>query len=404
VEFGAKGDKMIPFYKIIWHKPDGGTVDLGRYCTKFTVKKAIQSKANIASFTLQLTPLTLAGTDFLDADGNLRFQMDQQINVYLADEPIDTSNSAHLLSALTITNVQPNLTADSVIVKIDAMDKTAHLLSKAGAKTYTGTAPEIIRDIINQWAPEISAELDTNGGYIQTTPGGTASSFPTKTYAYVYKPIFDAIDELSQPSYTSDDRPYIFWVDENNNFHWVYPDQTIDTTIEEGKDDVYSIDLRKKEQDEINMIIYNAGKDKNGNSILWYRFNFQTRSSKLKIAYYDWSEITANMQNPGYSWNGLTWDTATNDQVREHAKELANAKCEDFFARKGLLWKGTIKMKGSRNIERGQLIKIISHKFGKFGEKDYLKLRVTDIIHDVSKNGWIMTLQVEEDPLVPGAS
>jgi len=395
---------MIPYYLILWQKPDGGTVDIGKYCTRFTVKKAIQSKANIANFELQMSPLLLEGTDFLDSEKNLRFQMDQQINVYLSDEPIDINNSSHLLSALTITNIEPRLSTDSIVIRIDAMDKTAKLLSKSGAKNYSGTSPEIIRDIINDWAPDISADLDTDGGYIDSTPGGTATTFPTKQYPYVYKPIFDAVDELSQPSYTNDDRPYIFWVDENNNFHWTYPAQTVDNIIEEGKDNVLELKIAKKEQEEINMIIYNAGKDKNGNSILWYKFNSQTRSSKLKIAYYDWSEITINMQNPGYTWDGLTWSTATNDQVREHAKELADAKCQDFFARKGLLWKGNIRLKGTRNISRGDLIKIVSGKFGKFGEKSELTLRVTDIIHTVSSNGWYTELQVEEDPMVPKAS
>lgn len=390
---------MIPYYLILWSKPDGGTVDLGKYCTEFTVKKGIQSKANVASFTLRVSPLLLSGTDFLDTDGNLRFQMDQNISVYLGTAPINTSTD--LLSALTITNVEPEM-GENVNIRIDAMDKSAFLLTMSGAKNYTGTAPQIIKDIVNQWSKgSVSALLTTEGGYISATPGGTISSFPTVSYAYVYKPIFDAIDELSQPSYTGDDRPYIFWVDENNRLHWTYPSQTVDNTLEEGKDDIYELKISKKEQEEINMIIYNAGKDKNGNAILWYQFNYSTRSAKLKIAYYDWSEIVAQMQNPGYTWDGLTWNTASNTQVREHAKSIANAKCQDLFARKGLLWKGSVRMKGTRKIERGQLIEITSSKFGKFGEKAKLKLRVTDVTHTVSDRGWFTELTLEEDPLVP---
>lgn len=404
---------MIPYYQIWWTKPDGGTIDIGQYCTAFNVKKAIQSKANIASFTLQMTPLIVPGSDFLDTDGNLRFGMDQSVSVYLKDEPIDTSNSDHLLSSLTITNIEPVMGADDVGLKIDAMDKTAHLLSKSGAKNYTGTAPEIIRDILKQWTSEVNADLDDDGGSIVTTPGGTATSFPTKTYAFVYKPIFEAVDELSQPSYTNDDRPYIFWIDDSNVFNWTYPSQTIDNTIEEGTDDIYSLKVSKKEQGEVNMVIYSAGKDKNNNTILWYRFNHETKSNKIKQAYYDWGEIATDMQNPGYywvdpssgtvSWTGSTGGTATNAEVRTHAKERANAKCEDVFARRGLLWKGDILMKGTRAIDRGNLIQVTSHKFGNFGDNEPLKLRVTDVIHDVSTRGWLTTLFVEEDPEVPKA-
>jgi len=389
---------MIPFYLINWVRPDGGTVDLGKYCTSFSVKKAIQSKANIADFILRVSPLLLTGTDFLDSTGNLRFQADQQINVYLGTAPV-SAISSDLLSALTVTNIEPEV-SENVNVKINAMDKSAYLLSMSGAKNYTASVPNIIKGIVNQWGRgSVSADLVANGGYIQGTMS-TGANFGTQSYAYIYKPIFDAIDELSQPSYTGDDRPYIFWVDENNALHWQYPWQTLAGTITEGSDDVYEMKIAKKQQDEINMVVYNAGKDKNGNAVLWYQFNYATRSAKLQIAYYDWSEIVATMQNPGYAWDSLTWSTATNDQVRDHAKSKGNARCQDIFARKGLLWKGTSLLKGTRSIDRGQLIKIVSNKFGKFGENAELKLRVTDVIHTVSDRGWFTEFTVEEDPLV----
>ena len=88
---------MIPFYIIRWTNPDGGTIDIGEYCHDFSVKKAIQAKANIANFNLHMPPPIATASAFLDSTGNLKTELDGAISVFLMDEPIDTDNSDHLL-------------------------------------------------------------------------------------------------------------------------------------------------------------------------------------------------------------------------------------------------------------------------------------------------------------------
>jgi hypothetical protein len=335
------------------------------------------------------------GSDFLDGFGNIRFKLGETISAYLKEDPIDTSNSAHLVSSYAITKITPNISNDSVKITIDAMDKTSQLLSKSGAKNYYGSAPVMIRDIMKNWASEINADLDTDGGYITTTPGGTATSFIVKSYPYTYKPIFDAVNELSQKDYTGDDNAYIYWVDSSNNFHWEYPGNTVATALVEGAGNIKDIDIEKSEQDEVNMIIYNAGKDKEGNSILWYKFNILTKSGTLKIAYYDWSEITTNMQLPGYT--EINWSSATNNEVRDYAKVIGAAKCDKIFTERPLVWKGTIRLSGTRSIARGTLVSLTSHKFGDWGNESTTNFRVVDVAQSVSSRGWWTTITLEEE-------
>jgi hypothetical protein len=388
---------LIPFYKLNWTV--GGTiVDLTKYCLEWDSKQAIKTKSNAANFRIGVHPLWVT-SELVDSSGNLRFENGQNIAVYLGTSPVGT---ADIISNFSITGIEPAVQEDGAYVKLICGDKSVTLLSMSGAKNYNTTAPEIIKYLIGNWSR--GSVLD--GGYIQSTTS-TGGAFPTVQYSFFYKPIADAIEEVSQPAYTNDDKPYIYWVDENNYLHWQYPYDAVGGTITEGMDNTYKFSFNKKESSEVNMIIYNSGKDKNDNSILWYQFNWNTRSGQLKFKYYDWSEIATQMR--GYSWEDpssgsvLTWDVATNSQVREYAKTRGSAECTTVFSKAGMYWKGNVTLKGTKGYTRGQLINIVSDKFGNFGESSGLKLRISEIVHSVNSNGWTTEITLDEDPDVVGA-
>lgn len=322
-------------------------------------------------------------------------------NLYVATAPDD------LLDVYTITEIDPKINNKGAILKLNCADNTSQILSKSGIKNYPESdSPTIIKKMIDDWAPEVDASYGADG--IATTPTDV-DSFDEVSYSLVAKPLYEAIDELSQPDMTGEDRPYIYWVDKDNKFRWKYPSTTLDDTWSEHDDDVYEIDVSKKETDETNMVIFNAGKDKNDYSILYYDYNENTRSDRLKMAYHDWSEIATNMQNPGFSWNAdgstVSWDgsigdTATNEQVRDFAKVVGLSKCETIFSKGGLIWKGNVLKRGNRSNSVGELIKIESETYGLFGESKQMKLRIKDMVHTFDKRGWVTSYSLEEDPIL----
>ena len=95
------------------------------------------------------------------------------------------------------------------------------------------TAPKIIKDMINKakglaksvkYIIGITAELKSLGGYIDDTSNGVGSfAIPASGYHRTDTPVFQQIEELSNPIYTGVDPntvgAYIYYVDTSNNFH-----------------------------------------------------------------------------------------------------------------------------------------------------------------------------------------
>src|SRR3990167_3368081 len=148
-----------------------------------------------------------------------------------------------------------------------------------------GTAPIIIRDVIRKVSAEVSADnfaFDRNGrfnstikefsidaryttgefpgdpsdppAHIQTRRPVTSTqsdgtfanndrrNFPQTTIAKVFKPAYEFIKELSSQNHTNTaselsggapprDRNYIFYIDQENRFHWFYPNDSQSTTL-----------------------------------------------------------------------------------------------------------------------------------------------------------------------------
>jgi hypothetical protein len=396
----------VPFAQIWWtDSSTGNSVEISD-AIDWTAKRGISIKSNLVEIVLNNIAPDSQYSQYFDSDGKIKFTAGKQgitieeaddIRLYVGTVPVSTADTTHLIMSCSITGVEQRLGEDEKSIKLNCADKTFQLLNYYTTGNFPvagGSAPayQLIQEAIKrswQIRNSITDSIDI------TTYVGTAKSDLTPlmqtTYSAVYKPVYEVIDELSQIQYTGDTRPFIFWVDQNNALHWVYPAQSFNGTVNELTTDIYSMNIIKSERDEVNMIIYDCGKDKNGNNITWYKFNFTSDASKLKVVYMNWGAIVQEMKSPLSSY----WDSHTNDEVRTQAKTIADAKCDAYFADKGMRWKGAMTLRGTKDYTAGDLIALTTTTFG-FNNQ---KLRVMDVSHDIDQNGWTTTIDLEEDPL-----
>jgi hypothetical protein len=131
--------------------------------------------------------------------------------------------------------------------------------------------------------------------------------FPQVLMSKIWKPLFEWIGEISQTGYTNFlsenikggtlnyNRAFLFWVDEQNKVHWVYPDDEPDLEIELSEEGRRSFRLDKSVFDAVNFIIYNAGQDMYGNGIIYYWYDKDADVDSLKMRYQPMSSIADDL-------------------------------------------------------------------------------------------------------------
>jgi hypothetical protein len=393
----------VPFAQVWWtDSATGSSIEISD-AIDWTAKRGVSIKSNLVEISINNIAPDSGYSQYFDSNGNIRFSAGRQgldpeeaddIRIYAGTAPVGTATTADLIMACAITGVEQNMSEETKSIKLNCSDKTFILLNQYAVGNYgPDTVPNILKSIIRQWtrSGQSSSDVIDVDTYVGTALSSGAAFASDTTYSVVYKPLYEVVEELSQVQYTGDTRPFVFWMDESEKLHWIYPSQTASGTISELTTDIYDMKITKTEKDEVNMIIYDCGKDKNNVSIQWYKFNFTSDSSKLKVVYQNWTEITKNMQAPLSTY----WSTHDNDEVRAEAKNIANAKCDAYFSNKGMKWKGNMTLRGTKDYTAGDLITLTTPTFGFINQK----LRVMDVSHDIDSNGWTTKLELEEDPL-----
>lgn len=288
----------------------------------------------------------------------------------------------------------------------------------------------------------------------------TYQGFPLILMSKIWKPLFEWIGELSQTentNYLSEvqeggtqyfNRAFIFWVDKNNAPHWVYPDDTVDVTIDLGEEGRRAFSLQKAVFDAINFIIYNAGEDMYGNGITYYLFDETTKVATLKMRYQPMTKIVHTLLDQDLITNSLR-DTTNqdlykqfpasypvipsflddankfrasqgssartnvasnveyNDCLREAAKQRGLAEAQKIVTKRtGLRYRGTVTLKGAHknpgetglitHVNPGDLISTTEPPVGLSSQL----LRVISVNHVINANSFESTLTLEEDERV----
>lgn len=368
----------------------------------------------------------------------------------------------YYITDYTVTNEEK-----SSNVKLVCADKTFILFNKILAKSFLAseglTTPELVQKVVQLSAQaskdqdpnmfgtgakyEIDATIDNTSPYTGIQGKRTGGiDFPVKSMAKVWKPIYEWISELSQIDYLNSDtelsdntlvytRPFIFYVDENNVFHWFETSETIDDTFIVGSDDkIVGLSLKKSVFDVKNMLIFNAGTDVNGHGILDYKLDLTSNIAGLKMQYvpmvdiakkyldndYQLNTTASNREGNGYPFpqyplaGSYPTDTAWSDNnLSDEKGDIGNATSNGTYNTtlrrackyrgqeratnllKGLAdarFKGSIDLYGQKS-QAGTLISVTDTRFGILNQR----LRIQDVKHTVTKTGWFTRLSIEED-------
>lgn len=368
-------------------------------------------------------------------------------NDYTGTE-LDTSNSS---SDLIFNGVLKEISFKDDTkfqCKLTFVDSTYDLFNRLWGKTYEDTTPNVILNIVQFGAytgegTYIIDNLSVDTGFPYTSgiqgkrPDG--SNFPIITYGNSHKPIFEFLNDLSQVEYTNTSseinnntlvckRPFKYYVDRYNTFHWFYPDDTPSYEMQYGatsaisNDTIYhrilSDSLKLSQLDEVNFIIFKAGEDMDNVQVLDYDLDPTAKSLTTADSFRNWEHIAREMKlsdignitfvsSDTYDypvsypvvpkWSSLgtsvSSDNEYNEAFKEEATFRAKAKCKSLFSSTGTArWSGSIKLKGEP-IEPTELIKYNKSEFGFTN----LLLRVNSVTHDISKESFETTIKVQED-------
>lgn len=323
--------------------------------------------------------LSTSYSDFL-SDGDLKYKPDETLKVYANDGLVDVNNASHLMGVFTIQN--PEITPDARTITLQAMDKTYDVLSKIWLADVNDTLPNIIQNMYD-WI------TNTRGAAtVIDSTRSDGSAFTNIEYFSAMKTAYEVMQEISQPNYTGDDREYLFWVDENGVLYWTYPGQTpLEQRFTYGSAEVVRLKAGRTESNVVSMIIYNAGKDLNGNNFVDFYLDPNATQIKGRMMYQEMLNISKDLQETTF------WTTATNEQVQNELKRRAEDNCRRIVNAIGTgLWEVQLTTKGKR-WQIAQLHNINAADFG-FPTRP---LRVNRIVHRFDKGGWETDLVFEED-------
>lgn len=258
------------------------------------ITKGMEPKVNKCEITL-VNPLNRIGDDgtayhkYVNHNsGIIKFGEGDVVKVYAAHvqntRDLDTSDTSDdLIMTCEIAEIQIKSDGKKSTIILKCVDKTYTMLNQLWAWNYNNTedktAPEIIQDVIHQISddpPSDSPSFDVNGNevtpgrytidarlmtgtypctagdppaYIQNNRPNSGGVFPSPVImAKGFKPVYEWVKDLSQTEHTNSStelangtekakRPYIFYIDQNNRFHWFYPGTSKRTLLTTAIDD-----------------------------------------------------------------------------------------------------------------------------------------------------------------------
>jgi len=283
------------------------------------------------------------------------------------------------------------------------------------------------------------------------TAGATVyQGFPLIDMTKIWKPLYEWFQELGttqNTNYAGEDfesgnqpfynRSFLLWIDANNKLNWLPADDTVDTDLVVGEDELYEVALEKSVFDSVNMVIYNVGEDMYGAGTIWYYYNEQTEVRQLKMRYQPMIDTIESILNDEYRINSAKYPTAGTGSsnrrfptvydftpsfftdanlwqvnVRRGSALTAPSNDSEFNTQlkyaamwrgrnkaiaitsllSGLRYKGRITMRGTL-INPGDLIQVTDRNTGLLKQL----VRVIDVTHNGNPSQFSTTVDVEED-------
>jgi len=266
----------------------------------------------------------------------------------------------------------------------NCLNRLEALLTNLRPAAYSAwTAGSVILDIVN-WANYFNSGA-ANWNYMNT--GSISNTTKVISYYDNYTPLFQQIEKLSTNDYTGSGT-YAYYLSNNNWFVWGIRPSVNSGTINEA--DCQSVQIEKGTWDVINALIINGGDDLNGHSIMYPVVNLASYGrigGKWKfLVKKSWAE-EYKTQNP----------SATNPQVRDGVRRMIKTRGKAIVDLLGSpRYKAELEIDGTNKYTMGGVWTLVVPSFPSWASTGK-QLRMTDIGHRYSKNGWTTILKFEED-------
>jgi len=326
--------------------------------------------------------------------GSIYIDVEDAIKIYFGR---GRSAPTSLIMDGIVNSIKYESTNKGDLYVISGVNKLEHIMNnvipaayRATDTTGPNTASQIIEDLIDK------VNMFNDGLKTKWTNIGKTVTATTKKIDYyeMDKPIYHHIEQLSTNEYTGNGT-YVYYLDSSNNFVWKLrpsDDAGQETgTIEEGKD-MLNIKLEKGIFNIINALIINCGTDVSGRKITTYKIN----SPSIGKHGFKWKYVSKT----NYASNYIAANTgATDSEVRDYARREAKGWAEDALKILGApRYKATIEVRGDSSYVKGDIWKIQTRDYIFNTGNKYYNLRMKNIRHNYSsKEGWITTLELEED-------
>lgn len=403
---------------------------------------SIKSTADSFSFRVQNTETSPGNFKYA---GNIK--IDDRVMIYITSQAdiSDSNKSSYLRFDGGIVEKSYNNTVDGRILSISGLNRLEKLMNF----TYPGifkdkTAPTIIQELVGHVNDDNPVKITFD------TTNSDITGFDTIQYWRNYRPVFEMIEELSRQSINKKFNAY-YYLTPDNNFIWKQKSHDTDELVLEEGVDFTVIQIREKVWDVINAMIVDCGKDCYGRGIHCFSYN-EVSAAEYGLKWAPGieveSEIAENIKNDQRSQ--ATWVDANEDGLPDNYpftmsfkergddgvvpqvgsnQSVANDAAFNSAIRKEAKWAGVdwinqvldltgtvrpkvkITIPGSHwetgvldssdnPLNQGDLVTIKCPSNGISKSYNWISgvdLRLFSISHSLERNGWWVTLDLEED-------
>ena len=425
-----------------------------------TSQSTIQSTADTFQIRLrnfQETVGALKGSYQFKTDGRRRtgsFEIDDRVLIYittLKGRIIDAADkSLYLRFDGLVTDVSYTSGPDGRVFVVTGANRLEKLLTYTFPGLYytrngkSWSASQAIQDIIDRVNAVMQKGLSGNSlNPIIWDSTNDTSDTTEITYVRNYKPAFQMIEELSTQRVNGDWNA-IYYLDEDNKFHWKKKSRNVDGLIINERD-VASLKITSRIWDVFNALIVSTGPDKYGHNIHVQVLNTASMA-RYGLRY---APGVRHLNDP---WNSLysaekrqanfgtgdfpstyspSWtmqfktrnkagelgtsnvvvksDAGFNQALRVEARWLLRSAAQHLVdyggvptdranvSLNGRRWENSILTTStSLPLGMGDLVKVDVPSLNKTGN-NAKELRVNSVDHSIDRNGWLVSLELVKD-------
>jgi hypothetical protein len=418
----------------------------------FDSDKSITSNAD--SFTFRVVNNKLPDGTYMYSDiYGSKIKVDDRVMIYVAGQDISGAyKTNHLIFDGLVVEINFEISGDNRILLVKGLDRFDKLFNYTFPASFKNrTASEIIQELI------VHVNDDNPLNQITWYSGNTDTTVQIN-YNRVYRPAYEMIEELSQQAINGQFNA-IYYMDTTNQFRWKQKSTGYESSLTEGQDFVTMKDAEKV-WEVMNAAIMDCGKDQKGIGVHCMYYDVvssgeyglrwaNTIQSGQEIStqlmnYYEANTPgfkpvnVTNSHLPGSYGAGLTlpledrdasgaktgsYPTVTNDAqyiaaFRKEAKWQGVAKLKSLLTlvgyvrpkvditMAGLTWKYGANRTGMSTedcldnsgepLEQGDKVLIVAPSCGGTFITGF-PMRVFQVSHTLSKEGWTVTIQCEID-------